>query len=144
MGGRIVVGIDGSDGSRAALHWALDETRQRGSRLDVVLAWQTPYLGEVSGLVLVSMTEEAEQRARDLLADVADGIVADHPDLEIVPMLAEGRAAPALLDAAEGADLLVVGSRGRGGFKSLLLGSVSSACVHHAPCPVAVVPNPHP
>ncbi len=144
MGGRIVVGIDGSDGSRAALHWALDETRRRGSRLDVVLAWQTPYLGEVSGLVLVSMTEEAEQRARNLLADVADGIVAAHPDLHIVPLLAEGRAAPALLDAAAGADLLVVGSRGRGGFKSLLLGSVSSACVHHAPCPVAVVPNPHP
>lgn len=144
MAGRIVVGIDGSDGSRAALQWALDEARRRASRLDVVVAWQTPYLGELSGLVLVAMTEQAEHHARELLSAVIEEIVADHPDVEIVPLLAEGRAAPALLDAAEGADLLVLGSRGRGGFKSLLLGSVSSACVHHAPCPVAVVPNPHP
>jgi nucleotide-binding universal stress UspA family protein len=144
MAGRIVVGIDGSDGSRAALQWALDEARRRASRLDVLLAWQTPYIGELSGLVLVAMTEQAEHQARELLSGVVEEIVADHPDLELVPLLAEGRAAPALLDAAEGADLLVLGSRGRGGFKSLLLGSVSSACVHHAPCPVAVVPNPHP
>ncbi len=141
MGGRIVVGIDGSDGSQAALGWALVEASRRGSRLDVVLAWQAPYLGEVSGLVLVEMTEQAERHARELLSGIVDGIVAECPDVEIVPLLAEGRAAPALLDAAEGADLLVVGSRGRGGFKSLLLGSVSSACVHHAPCPVAVIPN---
>ena len=145
MSGRIVVGVDGPEGSESALHWALDEARRRGSRLDVVHVWHIPYAGEVSGLVLVEMSERAEQQARELLRSVLEHNVGEDAGVEVVPMVTGGRAAPALLDAARGAELLVVGSRGRGGFKSLLLGSVSSACVHHAPCPVVVVPGPaHP
>lgn len=142
MNGRIVVGIDGSEGSEAALRWALEEARRRASRLDVVHVWHIPHAGEVSGLVIVEMSERVEQQARELLRSVVERNVGEDPGVEVVPMVTEGRTAAALLDAARDADVLVVGSRGRGGFKSLLLGSVSSACVHHTTCPVVVVPSP--
>ena len=78
--------------------------------------------------------------ARGVLDDALDEVKAVHADIEIAGELTEARAASALIAAAGDADLLVVGSRGRGGFSGLLLGSVSTQCVHHAPCPVVVIP----
>jgi len=147
--GTIVVGVDGSPGSLAALRFAAAEAGLRGARLRVVHAWTVPLavaLPEpaVLGQPIIPEPEFEEVRAallsqgEKLLDEALAGL--DAPEIERV--LAEGTAAHALVQAAEGADLLVVGSRGRGGFKGLLLGSVSQQCAHHAPCPVAIVPSP--
>jgi nucleotide-binding universal stress UspA family protein len=134
--GRIVVGVDGSATARRALAWALDEARLRTAPIEVVHAWQmpptaTPYA--VSGTLL-------EEAAHDVLAAcLAD---ADQRDLvePVVATVRGGGAAWAILDAAADADLVVIGSRGRGGFVGRLLGSVSNQVTHHAPCPVVVIP----
>ena len=89
----------------------------------------------------VEVHEHVEAAARDVLTASVDRARSADPELEIVGELVEGRAASSLLEAARDADLLVVGSRGRGGFAGLLLGSVSGQCVHHASCPVVVVPT---
>jgi nucleotide-binding universal stress UspA family protein len=137
---RVVVGIDGSETARHALVWAVEEARLRSARLEVVHAWHMPY---VTGYPWVSPTfdldafEEAAQRtvAVALEAVDTDGLVEP-----ITRTLCSGGAASVLLEAAKGADLVVVGSRGLGGFTGLLLGSVSNQVVHHATCPVIVVP----
>ncbi len=140
---RIVVGIDGSENSRRALDWALDEARRRQAELDVVHVWfrYPPTMPYVPPSVDDSQTLEAAAVA--LLDRVVDE--ADQHDLPtpIVPILVDGSAAHMLVETAKGADLLVVGSRGRGGFAGLLLGSVSQQVVQHAPCPVVVVPEEH-
>lgn len=137
---RIVVGVDGSENSRSALRWALEEARLRHAAVDVVHAWQLPHQG---GYPIVGAFElpvgELEAGARQLLDRAVGG--ADTRGLEEVePILVCGSAARAMLDTAKGADLLVVGSRGRGGFTGLLLGSVSQKVLHHATCPVVVIP----
>lgn len=144
--GRIVVGVDGSKESRRALRWALDEAQLRNATLEVVYAWTfapvaaaggfVPY---VTGDVVEAIRLEAEKLVRDMLAEVkeqAEGI-------QIEQRVAAGQAAKILVEAATGADLLVVGSRGHGGFAGLLLGSVSQQCAHHALCPVVIVPPEH-
>jgi len=135
---RIVVGIDGSETSRAALQWALDEARRRQAAVDVVHAWHHPFLigyGYSAELDLGTVEEDARQFLDDLVAGVdTTGVPA------VEPVLMADSPARALLDAAKGASLLVVGSRGRGGFTGLLLGSVSQQVIHHAPCPVVVIP----
>ena len=144
MTGRIVVGVDGSEHADAALRWALREAVLRGADLDVVAAWHEPFVPDLSGMApvttaTVAIAEETAKivdRAIDaaLVADdVAGDAVAIHRTVD------HGPAAHVLLRAAEGADLLVVGSRGRGGFAGLLLGSVSHDVAHHAPCPVVIV-----
>ena len=140
--GRIVVGVDGSPGSRAALEWAVDEARRRGDRVEAVMTWQDPptYV-EVPVTWAVDRTEieEATNRAlREAIASLGDHGV----DQGVHGVVSHGRAAPTLLHRAEGADLLVVGTRGHGGFAGVLLGSVSLHVVSHAPCPVVVVPRP--
>jgi len=134
-----VVGVDGSEGSLAALRWALEEARLRGANLDVVHAWQYPYVGELAGMAAYAVDrDELEGAARDVLRGSIEH--AGSTTVRVEPILAYGAAASVLLDAAKGADLLVVGSRGRGGFAGLLLGSVSQQCAHHASCPVVIVP----
>lgn len=137
--GKIVVGVDGSDGARAALHWALDEATVRGAELAVVAAWQSSAVAGLASVGAFPARDLIEQSARDRLDEVvaAEGL-ADRDDVTVT--LVESSPAPALLDAAADADLLVVGSRGHGGFAGMLLGSVSQHCVTHAPCPVVVVP----
>ncbi len=135
---RIVVGVDGSDTSRTALCWALDEARLREASVEVVYSWHLPYPDAYDGLVDLH-PERLEGDARQLLDGmVGEADTAGVPALETI-LVGDG-AAPALLDRAKGADLLVVGSRGRGGFAGLLLGSVSQQVVHHALCPVVVIP----
>lgn len=141
--GRIVVGVDGSAGSLAALRWAAAEARVRKANLEVVVAWQYPALSTIPAFGVLppadEMATDAKQGLADLLRD--EGLL-DDPDLEITEAVIQGSAGSALIGAATGADLLVVGSRGHGGFTGLLLGSVSQQCVTHAPCPVVVIPHP--
>ncbi len=141
--GRIVVGVDGSAGSLAALRWAAAEARVRKATLEVVVAWQYPALSTIPAFGVLppadEMATDAKQGLADLLRD--EGLL-DDPDLEITEAVIQGSAGSALIGAATGADLLVVGSRGHGGFTGLLLGSVSQQCVTHAPCPVVVIPHP--
>jgi nucleotide-binding universal stress UspA family protein len=147
--GSIVVGTDGSAGAHRAVGWALEEARLRGVELVVVHAWTVPLLDALpEPWVLATPVGHTDDRLHDRLAESArailDAAVAaakeTEPGVDVRGELVEGRPAAALLEAARSADLLVVGSRGHGGFGGLRLGSVSAQCVHHAPCPVAVVP----
>lgn len=145
MAGRIVVGVDGSDGSISALRWALDEARLRGATLDVVHTWHLPYAAytEVSGMAAGAVSrEDVQQLGQQMLDRSIEAAGSAVSGVPVNPILVQGSAAPILLEAAVGADLLVVGSRGHGGFVGLLLGSVSQHCAHHAPCPVVVVHHP--
>lgn len=140
--GRVVVGVDGSDYGARALRWAIDEARRRSAELQVVHAWHYPYIGvDIAGFTATpSVLEGAEKAARQVLDDAA--LVASHAGIgNVERSLVSGSAASALIEAAKGADLLVVGSRGHGGFVGLLLGSVSQQVAHHAPCPVVIVPG---
>lgn len=141
MAGRIVVGVDGSPAAARALAFALEEARRRDARVDAVLAYQQPvaYAGFEGAMVPPVPHAKVEQGARSEL-DEALGTVPQ--DVRVERIVAEGPSAAVLLDAARGADLLVVGSRGRGGFMGLLLGSTSHQVITHAPCPVVVVPCP--
>jgi nucleotide-binding universal stress UspA family protein len=140
MAGAIVVGVDGSDESKQALRWALDEARLRGARVVALRAWMYPALA-AGGLIPVT-TDLVEQLAaneqKELAATVAD--VAGESDVDVEQVVVEDAAARALVAASEDADLLVVGTRGHGGFSGLVLGSVSQQCAHHASCPVVIVP----
>lgn len=138
MAERIVVGVDGSGGGRLALRWAREQARARSATLEVIHCWSHPPTVPLPG---VPVTDPAEMNeiARRTLDEVlrGEGLVADGTTANAI--LVEGSPGPVLTEAARGAALLVVGSRGRGGFAGLLLGSVSQYCVHHAPCPVVVV-----
>ena len=142
---RIVVGVDGSDGARAALAWALAEAVRRGAEVDVLSAvpvdfyWDDPYLRDDGGVDRVRADTETRARAliEEVRRDPAVASVAAGVPVDVV--VVAGPPAEFLVDRAEGADLLVVGSRGRGAARSTLLGSVALHCVTHAPCPVVVV-----
>jgi nucleotide-binding universal stress UspA family protein len=138
---RIVVGVDGSQTSAAALRWGVDEARLHEAMLDVVLAWSYPPMTSITGIVPppAFADDDLEAAARATLEAMLDGL--DTSGVELTRHVVHGRAAESLLGAAKGADLLVVGSRGRGGFSGLLLGSVSQQCAHHADCPVVIVRN---
>lgn len=136
---RIVVGVDGSEPSRAALGWAVGEARLRGAAVDAVHAWTYPVYGYAGGMMPAPVIdrERLVGAAAAVLDEVCDSV--DAAGVVVRRLLEEGPAARALLDAAEGASLLVVGSRGHGGFTALLLGSVSQHLAHHAPCPFVIV-----
>jgi nucleotide-binding universal stress UspA family protein len=133
---RIVVGVDGSVPSKAALAWALGQARLTGAAVEAVIAWEFPSITRYPVLVSDVDWEDVATRAlSDAIADVAAG--AQH--VKIVTKVRRGNAAQMLLEEAAGADLLVVGSRGHGGFAEALLGSTGQHCVHHATCPVVVI-----
>jgi nucleotide-binding universal stress UspA family protein len=133
----IVVGIDGSEQSKAALRWAVEEARLRGVSVRAIYAWSLPPVAAGAG-VMIATNFEALQRDGERLVDAAVAEV-DAEGVEIERASVEGSAARVLVEAAQGAELLVVGSRGHGGFVGLLLGSVSQQCAHHASCPVVIV-----
>ena len=149
----IVVGVDGSEGAKDALEFAAREAALRQASLRIVYAWEAPpgLFVDGSGLVPVGAVEppatEVLERFRRHANDVVDRAAYDVAQVE--PGVAcelsanEGNPVDALLAEASGADLVVVGRRGRGGFASLVLGSVSQQVVHHASCPVVVVPPAH-
>jgi nucleotide-binding universal stress UspA family protein len=131
--GTIVVGIDGSEDGQRALAWALDEARRRGADLLVVHVW------EYSAAIYAVPLDAEDNASKVLSAGLAE---ADTHDVQVRTRLVEGRPVHTLVREAEGADLLVVGSRGHSGMAAVVLGSVSTGCVHHATCPVVVVPPP--
>ena len=137
----IAVGMDGSESAAAALRWAAAEARLRGARLRVVHAWNVPTIAYAgSGFVPpASFEDDLAQAAETALGQWLDAARADLEGLEVERHSAEGHSSTVLVDAAAGADLLVVGSRGLGGFKELLLGSVSHQCAQRASCPVVIV-----
>jgi nucleotide-binding universal stress UspA family protein len=143
---KIVVGVDGSDASKDALRWAVEEARLRDAPVVAVHAWQlpamTPDIGPLAASAagpyeLAELLPQLEQSARLVVEDAVQEVAGD-TSVEIQPVAVEGPPARALIDAARDADLLVVGSRGHGGFTGLLLGSVSLQAVQHAPCPVVI------
>ena len=142
-GKRIVVGLDGSDESRSALRWAVAEAAIWDAELDVVHAWDFPFVIVPPPINLTYPADiEALERSAGALLDAEVEAVRVHTGpspRQVEKIIVRDTATRALLETAKGADLLVVGSRGHGGFSGLLLGSVSNQCVHHAPCPVAVV-----
>lgn len=151
--GRIVVGVDGSEASTHALRWALDEARVRQTILQVVYAYEFapawrfyPDEAGLSGAQFEALSEDfdaAAEESRRHAEELVERMVAaldDPGDVQIERRVtSDHRPAGALLEAAKGADLLVVGSRGRGGFTGLLLGSVSHQCATHANCPVVIL-----
>jgi nucleotide-binding universal stress UspA family protein len=139
---RIVVGVDGSETSRHALRWAAEEARSHGSQLHVVHAWEVRAPAVPVGVGAgrrAAQTEGQHDEASKLVADVVREELGEAPPGDVRTSIGRGAAAGVLLDAARDADLLVVGSRGIGGFRGLLLGSVSSKMAAHAPCPVVIV-----
>jgi nucleotide-binding universal stress UspA family protein len=136
----IVVGVDGSPNSEAALHWALAEAERRGADVLALHAWSIPPTASI-GYVPPTPFGAIRQAATACLEEVVRRASGPHPGVRCEQVVAEGAAGQALVDAAQGASLLVVGTRGRGGFAGLLLGSVSQQCAHHAPCPIVIVPS---
>jgi len=134
---RIVAGADGSAGSQHALRWAARQAELTGAALEVVIGWQYPaFFGWAPAGP--NEVDFAKIAGETLSAEVSDVLGPQPPD-RVSTRVIEGYPAQVLVDASAGADLLVVGSRGHGGLADVLLGSVSTYCVHHAHCPVTVV-----
>jgi nucleotide-binding universal stress UspA family protein len=135
-----VVGVDGSEPAREALARAIREAAAHGDRLRVVTTWHLPaaaYGAPGLAMPATPTLEGLERAARDVAEAAAGEARAAGVDAEAV--VREAQPADALIELTADADLLVVGSRGHGGFTGLLLGSVSAQCAHHAPCPVMIV-----
>ncbi|NNN19598.1 MAG: universal stress protein [Acidimicrobiaceae bacterium] len=133
---KIVVGVDGSPSSNAALDWAAQEAEIRGAALELIHAWNYPNLG-YGGYVAV--LEDFEKDASNILNDVVATVREAHPNLKLVSSLLQGPTAQTIMERAKEADMVVVGSRGRGGFTGLLLGSVGQQLVHHCQIPVVII-----
>ena len=134
---RIVVGVDGSGSSKAALRWAIRQAKLTGSSVEAVTAWHYP---AAYGLAPGSGGSfDFETNAKNALVEALAEVSVLEPDVPVRPLVTQGVAAEVLLARGQGADLLVVGSRGHGGFASALLGSVSMYCVSHAHGPVLVL-----
>jgi nucleotide-binding universal stress UspA family protein len=145
----VVVGVDGSVGSIEALRWGLDEARLRKAPLRAIHSWVYlhplvpaligyPYTTEAGEGDAADAATTAQDAAESILDEAFAGI-GEIDDMGVERMVVQGPAAKVLIDAVSEHDLLVVGSRGHGGFAGLLLGSVSHQCVQHAPCPVVIV-----
>ena len=132
-----MVGVDGSPSSREALRWAVRQAALTGSIVDAVIAWHDP--ASYGGYAwLIADTCDADLAGKTL-SEAVDSTITAGGGVTVRQCVMEGNPARVLLDAAQGADLLVVGSRGHGGFAGMLLGSVSEHRVRHSPCPVVVM-----
>jgi len=134
---RVVVGVDGSPASYEALRWAVRYARAFGAVVEAVHAWETPSSTGWAGPV-IEPDFDAEQ-ARQRFAETLNTAFPGERPAELRELLVEGDPSEVLIRASEGAELLVVGHRGRGTFARAMLGSVSQRCAQHASCPVVVV-----
>jgi nucleotide-binding universal stress UspA family protein len=139
---QIVVGVDGSKASRAALSWAYDEATHHSASLTVISTWHPPAMPMSPPYGSIPPEGYVSQPKRDAL-DLLQKLVADleerNPPVDVRTAIEEGNPAEVLIEHSKEADLMVVGSRGHGGFSGMLLGSVSQHLVAHAECPVVVV-----
>ncbi len=139
---KIVVGVDGSDASKDALRWAVEDARARGAEVVALHAYEVPVPALDAALAtpinLPALVGEVHDDAQQLVAKVVDEVVGNSVAVDVAPIAVEDAPVKALLDAARDADLLVVGSHGHG-LSGLFLGSVSLDCAQHAACPVVIV-----
>ncbi|MBL89005.1 MAG: universal stress protein UspA [Actinobacteria bacterium] len=141
-GRRIVVGIEGSGYAKAALVWAIEEALHREALVEVVTCYSPTYIPASPDLGYVpfdgaNLISEVEKLQNEVVESAME--IAGNPNIEIRKTIKKGKAPETLMSIAEGADMLVVGNRGRGGFAGLRLGSVSQAISHHSPCPLVIV-----
>lgn len=145
-GARVVVGVDDSEQAAVALRWALAEGVLRQATVEVVHSWSPPMSAMPFGATLRLRAHEGEidAVARESVDEIVDAALAEMDDQppEVLRTILPGAPALTLVEVAEGADLLVVGSHGRTGLSRLVVGSVAMACVQHAPCPVVVIRTP--
>ncbi len=138
----IIVGVDGSENSRVALHWAYDEATHHGAALTAVTAWHWPALfmaPPYGSLPPEGYETQPKDDALAMLERLTTELAPRTPAVDVRTSIAEGNPAKVLIERSKEADLLVVGARGREGFAGMLLGSVSQHIVAHAECPVVVV-----
>jgi nucleotide-binding universal stress UspA family protein len=138
---RIVAGVDGSEGSVAALRWAVTEAALRGAVVEAVSAFHVPYVGAASVMPLMLDPEEFRAASDVVLRKVVEQVDASALPEPVRRLVLEGPASTVLVEAGRGASLLVVGARGHGGLAGMLLGSVSRQVTEHATVPVVVVPK---
>jgi nucleotide-binding universal stress UspA family protein len=137
----IVVGVDGSQGGRRALEWAIREADVRGSAIEAITAWY--WDGLELGPATATNPDEARERAGRILDDEIRELLARHGShLPVTGRVVEGTPAGALTAAGRAAELLVLGSHGHSHLRHAVLGSVSEECIRRAPCPVVVIPVP--
>jgi len=134
---KVVVGVDGSSHGEAALRWALADAEKHGGEVTAVFVWQVPF----SSFPGLYDREALEKASKEFLIDKVSA-VAPKPEVPLLPLVAEGDAAQALIAASKDADLLVLGTRGRSPLVGLLLGLVSQVCAAAAECPVVLVKQP--
>jgi nucleotide-binding universal stress UspA family protein len=133
----VVVGVDGSTGSRDAVRWAAEYAKLAGADLRAVSSWRWPnYITRIPPGI------DLEADTRRTLEEVVAEVRADFPEVPVGDRVIEGPGGPALLSQAADASLLVVGARGRAAYPGMLLGSVAEYCVRNGPCPVVVVRTP--
>ncbi|MEE2041434.1 universal stress protein [Nocardiopsis sp. CT-R113] len=137
----VVVGVDGSSASRAALAWATGEAARRAVQLRIVHGLGLPVALGLGAVVERPLAEDAREAAHGLLTECAEYARRTRPEVDVATVLVPKDAPAVLLDEAEHEDVVVVGSRGHGGIRAILLGSVSVRTSSHAPCPVVVVPD---
>lgn len=135
---RIVVGVDGSEPSKRALDWARFVAGTTGATIEAISAWHVPAAPVIVGTAL-PVDSELQAATGRMLSETVTAVLGRTPETGVRERVAHGTPAQVLIEASKGALLLVVGSRGHGGFAGLLLGSVSSACAEHAHCPVLVI-----
>jgi nucleotide-binding universal stress UspA family protein len=131
---KVVVGVDGSPHSAAALRWAITEAAQHSGEVLAVLAWQMPFVSIPGGFE----RDELEQSYKDFLVSTIRE-VAPSPPVPLISVVAEGEPIESLIEAAKDAQLLVLGTKGQSRYAGLMLGSVSAACAANAPCPVVLI-----
>lgn len=134
---QIVVGIDGSDSSKNALRWAAKLAPSLKATIHAVVAWEYPIVFGLEGGI--PGTWKPDETAKEILSNTLDSVFGKEHPAGLKGSISQGHATFVLLDASKDAEMLIVGSRGLGGFSGLLLGSVSSTCAEHAKCPVLVV-----
>ncbi|WP_010539996.1 universal stress protein [Dietzia alimentaria] len=135
----VIVGVDGSSDSVRALQWAAEYARDNGARIQVLAVFDRPSLWGPLGMAGWEDTTDLEADRRKMLGETVREALGEFAELE--ERVLAGHPAEALVRASEGARLMVVGSRGRGGFAGLLLGSVSQHVIAHSRCPVVVIPH---
>jgi nucleotide-binding universal stress UspA family protein len=138
----IVVGVDGSPESKHALLWAAEQARLTDAILRVVYAWEPPV---VAGLHIPPMHdwEPLEEQAHEFPGKFADEVLGPDPNIHVTTRTVRGRPAQVLVDASAHADMLVIGPRGLGGLRGMVLGSTGHHCAAHARCPVVIVHPPN-